>query len=114
EFGATRPEAGDATINMFSLGSNSSEFTRGPRWQIVISHRAGSLDAAVAQARRRNLIASFGILSLLALSLVVIIIISRRAQRFARKQMDFVAGVSHEFRTPLAVIHAISENLADG
>jgi len=28
--------------------------------------------------------------------------------------MEFVAGVSHEFRTPLAVIHAISENLADG
>jgi signal transduction histidine kinase len=108
------PQAGDATINMFSLGANSAEFTRGPRWQIVISHRAGSLDAAVAQARRRNLIASFGILSLLAISLVVIIISSRRAQRLARKQMDFVAGVSHEFRTPLAVIHAISENLADG
>jgi len=108
------PQAGDATINLFSLGANSTEFTRGPRWQIVISHRAGSLDAAVAQARRRNLIASFGILSLLAISLVVIIISSRRAQRLARKQMDFVAGVSHEFRTPLAVIHAISENLADG
>ena len=112
EFGSGPPEGGDATINMFSLGS--TEFTRGPRWQIVISHRAGSLDAAVAQARRRNLIASFGILSLLAVSLVVIIISSRRAQRLARKQMDFVAGVSHEFRTPLAVIHAISENLADG
>jgi two-component system sensor histidine kinase ResE len=72
------------------------------------------LDAAVAQARRRNLLASFGILTLLGVSLVVIIISSRRAQRLARKQMDFVAGVSHEFRTPLAVIHAISENLADG
>jgi len=108
------PRLGDATINMFSAGPNSAEFNRGPRWQIVISHRAGSLDAAVSQARRRNLIASFGILSLLGVSLVVIIVSSRRAQRLAQKQMDFVAGVSHEFRTPLAVIHAISENLADG
>ncbi|HXU35956.1 MAG TPA: HAMP domain-containing sensor histidine kinase [Blastocatellia bacterium] len=105
---------GDATVNLFSFGPNSAELNRGPRWQIVINHRAGSLDAAVTQARRRNLIASFGILSLLSMSLVVIIISSRRAQRLAQKQMDFVAGVSHEFRTPLAVIHAISENLADG
>ena len=111
---APRSRSGDATINMFSFGPNSAELNRGLRWQIVISHRAGSLDAAVAQARRRNLIASFGILSLLGVSLVVIIVSSRRAQRLARKQMDFVAGVSHEFRTPLAVIHAISENLADG
>jgi signal transduction histidine kinase len=75
---------------------------------MVISHRAGSLDTAVAQARRRNLLVSFGILSLLAFSTIIIIIISRRAQRLARKQMNFVAGVSHEFRTPLAVIHAVS------
>src|ERR1041384_1343586 len=105
---------GDATFNIFNMGANSNNQARGPRWQVVINHRAGSLDAAVAQARRRNLLASFGILSLLPVSLVVIIISSRQAQRLARKQMDFVAGVSHEFRTPLAVIHAISENLADG
>jgi signal transduction histidine kinase len=105
--------AGDLAINMFS-GMSSAELTRGPRWQIVINHRAGSLDAAVAQARRRNLVVSFGILWLLAVSTIIIIVISRRAQRLARKQIDFVAGVSHEFRTPLAVIHAVSENLADG
>src|SRR6185369_14508314 len=103
---------GDFAVNLFP-GVGSSEFNRGSHWQIIINHRAGSLDAAVAKIRRRNLIVSFGILSLLALS-TIIIVISRRAQTLARKQMDFVAGVSHEFRTPLAVIHAVSENLADG
>lgn len=111
------PEAsspvGDLAINIFQ-GMSSAEINRGLRWQIIINHRAGSLDAAVAQARGRNLVVSFGILSLLAVSMIIIIIISRRAQRLARKQIDFVAGVSHEFRTPLAVIHAVSENLADG
>ena len=104
--------SGDLAINMFALPSSAEN--RGSRWQIVINHRAGSLDAAVTQARNRNLIISFGILSLLAISTIIIIVISRRAQGLAQKQMDFVAGVSHEFRTPLAVIHAVSENLADG
>lgn len=84
EFAASSAPSADATINMFNFGPNSSEFNRGMRWQIVINHRAGSLDAAVAQARRRNLIASFGILSLLGVSLVVIIVSSRRAQRLAQ------------------------------
>ncbi len=83
-------------------------------WQVVVGYLPGSLDAAVARARERNLAVSFGILSLLAISIIIIIINARRAQRLARQQMDFVAGVSHEFRTPLAVIHAVSENLADG
>ena len=83
-------------------------------WQLVVGYLPGSLDAAVARARLRNLAVSFGILSLLAISIIIIIINARRAQRLARQQMDFVAGVSHEFRTPLAVIHAVSENLADG
>ncbi|HKP84807.1 MAG TPA: HAMP domain-containing sensor histidine kinase, partial [Blastocatellia bacterium] len=64
--------------------------------------------------RNRNLAVSFGILTLLAISMIIIIISARRAQQLARQQMEFVAGVSHEFRTPLSVIHAISENLADG
>ena len=83
-------------------------------WQLAVGYLPGSLDANVARARERNLAISFGILSLLAISIIIIIISARRAQRLARQQMDFVAGVSHEFRTPLAVIHAVSENLADG
>jgi len=40
--------------------------------------------------------------------------VARRAERLARTQMEFVAGVSHELCTPLAVINSAAENLADG
>jgi signal transduction histidine kinase len=84
------------------------------RWQLLIKHRAGSLEAAVTKARRRNLFVSFGVLLLLAASVGLILISTRRAQKLARQQMEFVAGVSHELRTPLAVICSAGENLADG
>jgi two-component system sensor histidine kinase VicK len=88
--------------------------SEGADWHVLVRHRAGSVEAAVARLRFKNLAVSFGILFLLAASVVIIIVTARRSQQLARKQMEFVAGVSHEFRTPLAVIHAISENLADG
>ncbi len=83
-------------------------------WRLSIQHRAGSLEEAVANARRRNLAVSFGILLLLVISVGFILLSSRRAQRLAEQQMEFVAGVSHELRTPIAVICSAAENLADG
>jgi two-component system, OmpR family, sensor histidine kinase SenX3 len=83
-------------------------------WRLVVKHRAGSLEAAVTSARRRNLAISFGVLFLLSASVGFIVLSSRRAQRLATQQMEFVAGVSHELRTPLAVICSAAENLADG
>jgi signal transduction histidine kinase len=90
-----------------------SSFKQG-YWQVAVRHRSGSLEAAVAGARRRNLGIGFGILLLLGVSVGLIVLSSRRAQRLATKQMEFVAGVSHELRTPLAVICSAAENLADG
>ena len=85
-----------------------------PRWEILITHRAGSLDAVVARARTRNLVVSGGVLLLLAGSLVFLTQSNRRAHRLARQQLDFVAGISHELNTPLAAIRSSGENLADG
>jgi signal transduction histidine kinase len=82
-------------------------------WQIMIQHRAGSLEAAVAIARYRNLTISFGILLLLGGSVVMIVISTRRALGLAQQQVEFVAGVTHELRTPIAVICLAGENLAD-
>ncbi|MEW6207015.1 MAG: HAMP domain-containing sensor histidine kinase [Acidobacteriota bacterium] len=83
-------------------------------WQLVLKHRAGSLETIVASARRKNIAISLGILLLLGISIAMIIVSTRRAERLAHQQMEFVAGVSHELRTPLAVIRSAGENLADG
>ncbi|MDQ3180388.1 MAG: HAMP domain-containing histidine kinase [Acidobacteriota bacterium] len=83
-------------------------------WVLNVQHEDGSLAQYVGRTRNKNLAVSFGILSLLAASVVMIFISSNRARRFAQRQIDFVSAVSHEFRTPLAVIYSAGENLSDG
>ena len=81
------------------------------RWQLFVRHRAGSLDAAVAQARWRNLAVTAGVLLLLMVTVGALVRFTRNAQRLAQLQMDFVAGVSHELRTPLTAIYTAGYNL---
>jgi two-component system sensor histidine kinase SenX3 len=83
-------------------------------WRLVVVHAQGSLEAAVASLRRRNLAISSSVLGLLGVSMGLLVLSTRRAQRLAKQQMEFVAAVSHELRTPLAVIRSAAENLADG
>ncbi len=83
-------------------------------WQLRVRAAEGSLDAVVAQSRRRNLAVSLGVLGLLGASVVLILTAAAREQRTARQQLEFVASVSHELRTPLAVIRSAGDNLADG
>lgn len=83
-------------------------------WQLVVRHRDGSLEAAVARVRYQNLAVSLGIVALLAATMALLLAATRRAQRLAHQQLEFVAGVSHELNTPLAAIRSAGQNLADG
>ncbi len=83
-------------------------------WTLNVQHVYGSLDAFTASNLRRNLGVGFGLLFLLACAIAAIIISAQRVKRTAQRQVDFVSSVSHEFRTPLAVIYSAGENLADG
>jgi two-component system, OmpR family, sensor histidine kinase SenX3 len=83
-------------------------------WQVVVRNRKGSVEVAVQQLRRRDLAVSFGVLLILAATMALIIFTSQRARRLATLQMDFVAGISHELRTPIAAILSASENMVDG
>lgn len=83
-------------------------------WNLHVKHSSGSLAAFSASTLRRNLSLGFGLLFLLAAALAVVVFSAHRVRRLAQRQVDFVSSVSHEFRTPLAVIYSAGENLADG
>jgi signal transduction histidine kinase len=68
----------------------------------------------VAGARSRNLAVSLVVLVLLATTMALLVVSTRRAQRLARQQMEFVAAVSHELKTPLTAMRSAAQNLADG
>jgi signal transduction histidine kinase len=122
---AVAPPIGIASDHVFSIHVTPGTMTHAMSvghfaefkqngWRVTAVHRSGSLDQAVAQLRRRNLAMSFSILALLSASVAIVLVSASRAQRLARRQMEFVSAVSHELRTPLAVICSAGENLADG
>src|SRR5260221_3929031 len=83
-------------------------------WTIALSHRAGSVEAAVAATRGRSAALPGALLLLLGGSAALVIVSARREGRVAGRQLEFVAAVSHELRTPLTVIRSAAENLRDG
>ena len=83
-------------------------------WTLQVQHTAGSIDAFVTYEEKKSLIIGLGIYLLLVGSILAIVLSAMRSKRFAQRQIDFVSSVSHEFRTPLAVIYSAGENLADG
>ncbi len=102
-------EIGQERIAEFQLSQAIGEY-----FVLEAYHRSGSLEAAVAEGRRRNAALSAGTLVLLALALIALYGSYRRAERVRRQEREFVATITHELRTPLAVIFSVGENLAEG
>jgi signal transduction histidine kinase len=74
----------------------------------------GGIDAAVARAQARNLFAGGGVVLLLAGTVALLLSSVRRAQKLTEREFEFVAQATHELRTPISVIRAAADNLADG
>lgn len=87
---------------------------RQSRWVVAVRHRAGSLDAAVARVRRRNLLASLVLVGLLGSTAWVLVQYTARSRRLSDMQFRFAAGVSHDLRTPLTAIRGAAFNLVEG
>ena len=84
-------------------------------WTLVVSNTGLEPETAQLASRRQMLFAG------LALALILVLtsgcLIARTVSRelaVARLKSDFVSAVSHEFRTPLATLRQLTENLSDG
>jgi signal transduction histidine kinase len=92
----------------------SSSPDDGPATMLMATHNSGSIDVFMGSKLRRDLAIGLSLLLLTASAVAALIVSSLRAKAAAQRQIDFVSSVSHEFRTPLAVIKSAGENLADG
>ncbi|WP_255946345.1 sensor histidine kinase [Brucepastera parasyntrophica] len=62
----------------------------------------------------RNAVISFSILIILIIGMVTLVEVTRRSRQLVTSQMEFIATITHELKTPLAVISSAAQNLTDG
>jgi len=83
-------------------------------WQLEVSFTNNSAIAASNASFVKNLIVLIAAFILLSGALVFMFITAQRERALAERQAGFLANVTHELKTPLAVMQAAGENLADG
>jgi len=83
-------------------------------WVLAARHQSGSLESFVGRNRWRSIALVLALLGLLGGSGTLLVWSSRKSKELARRQMEFVAGVSHELLTPLSVIRTAASNLSRG
>lgn len=83
-------------------------------WQLEVQVTNDSATAAANASLIKNLVVlGIAVLFLLG-ALVFMFITAQRERELAQRQAGFLANVTHELKTPLAVMQAAGENLADG
>lgn len=83
-------------------------------WNLKAAFLQSPLIAAANESLYRNLIALGVAVFLLIGALVFMFITAQKERALALRQAGFLANVTHELKTPLAVMQAAGENLADG
>jgi signal transduction histidine kinase len=83
-------------------------------WNLLVRHQSGSLEQALADFRRRNLLVSGGVLLILATSIAALTLSAERLRVLAKAQTEMAIGLSHELKTPLTALRIAAANLKSG
>jgi len=124
--GAFEPVLGRQGVRMAGLADAEGHTVLGPPqaakapqpglpWAFYVSSSDPRADFAQLLARRRLLLAGMALMAALVLagSYFIVRAVTRELE-VARLQSDFVAAVSHEFRSPLTALRQLTELLARG
>lgn len=83
-------------------------------WNLKVSFDENSTITASKATLTRNLIVLGGGVFFLVASILILVLMAQKERQLADRQAGFLANVTHELKTPLAVMQAAGENLADG
>lgn len=112
-FGQSQPPAATPPGEEWPMAVRSAAQADLP-WNIAVQARAPQAERSEFVLRRRLLIAGFVLLVTMALAAGYLIVRAvNRELAVARLQSDFVAAVSHEFRTPLTALRQFTEMLRE-
>ncbi len=81
---------------------------------LALDHKDGSMFNATVNQIAQTLRTSLLVLIILCFGILVLLINMRKAQGLARRQQEFISTITHELKTPLAVISSAAQNLSDG
>ena len=84
------------------------------RWDGTVNEGRPSTSAKGERTQLIHFAINMGLLLVVTSAVATIILYVSRAQNLVRLQMEFVANVSHDLRTPLSVISSAADNLAEG
>jgi signal transduction histidine kinase len=100
-------------MSRYLVAENFGEDLAG--WKVALFDRSGkTLEERVVGEKRQYVLLLGGVILMMALGIVVTVRAAVHEMEVARIQADFVANVSHELKTPLALIRMFGETLETG
>jgi signal transduction histidine kinase len=85
-----------------------------PRWNMALGYRDTTIEALAKDNFQKNLMLTLFVLSLLIFGIILTLRATAREMKLAQAKSTFVSNVSHELKTPLALIRLFAETLELG